>query len=122
MSNSINTVTLTGYLGNDPEVGESKGITYGHFSMATSLSYRDGKNNKGERTDWHRIVAFGPLAKTLGKLGKGDRVAVHGRLQSNNYTDGEGAKRTSVEVVATQVEFLHLKDRDDAASAEATEL
>jgi single-strand DNA-binding protein len=119
MSNSINTVTLTGYLGNAPEAGESKGVNYAHFSMATSLTYRDAKNNKIERTDWHRVVAFGPLAKTLAKLGKGDRVAVIGRLQSHTYTDGEGVKRTSVEVVASQVEFLRLKDRDDEAPAQA---
>src|SRR3954471_15662078 len=121
MSNSINTVTLTGYLGNTPEGGESRGVTYAHFSMATSLTYRDGQNQKIERTDWHRVVAFGPLAKTLARLGKGDRVAVHGRLQSSNYTDGEGVKRTSVEVVASQVEFLRLKERDDAAPASADE-
>src|SRR4051812_33366971 len=117
MSNSINTVTLTGYLGGDPEVAESKTVTYAHFSMATSLTYRDGQNQKIERTDWHRVVAFGPLAKTLAKLGTGDRVAVMGRLQSSNYTDSQGVKRTSVEIVAAQVEFLRLKDRDEEAPA-----
>ena len=117
MSTSINTVTLTGYLGNAPEVQESKGVTFAHFSLATALSYKDGKGNRVERTDWHRIVAFGALAKTLAQLGKGDRVAVHGRLQTNSYTDSESVKRTTVEVVAGQVEFLRLKDRDEAAVA-----
>jgi len=115
MSTSINTVTLTGYLGNAPEVEESKGVTYARFSMATSLAYRDGKNNKVERTDWHRVVAFGALAKTLARLGKGDRIAVHGRLQSNSYTPDGGDRRTTVEVLAGQVEFLRLKDRDEPA-------
>ena len=119
MSNSINTVTLTGYLGGNPEVQESKGVTYAHFSMATSLTYRDGKNNKVERTDWHRVVAFGSLAKTLARLGKGDRVAVHGRLQSNTYTpEGGGDKRTTVEVVASQIEFLRLKEKDEVVPDE----
>jgi single-strand DNA-binding protein len=119
MSNSINTVTLTGYLGGAPEGGESRGVNYAHFSMATSLTYRDGQNQRIERTDWHRVVAFGSLAMTLARLGKGDRVAVHGRLQSSNYTDSQGVKRTSVEVIASKVEFLRLKDRDDAAPATA---
>ena len=119
MSTSINTVTLTGYLGNAPEVEESKGVTYARFSMATSLTYRDGKNNKVERTDWHRVVAFGALAKTLARLGTGDRVAVHGRLQSNTYTpEGGGDKRTTVEVVASQIEFLRLKEKDEVVPDE----
>jgi single-strand DNA-binding protein len=118
MSTSINTVTLTGYLGNDPVVEESKGVHYAQFSMATSLTYKDDRGNRVERTDWHRIVAFGALAKTLARLGKGDRVAVHGRLQSSTYTADGGEKRTSVEVHAAQVEFLRVKDRDEAAPTE----
>jgi hypothetical protein len=49
--------------------------------------------------DWFRLVAFGEAAEHLVRFGKGERIAVTGRLQSSSYTDREGVKRTSVEVV-----------------------
>ena len=108
----INSVVIHGNLGADPVVKESgKGVTYAQFSMACNQVWKDGSGNPRERADWFRVVAFNGLAATLARLQKGDQVAVAGRLQSRVYKDDLGVNRTIVEIVATTVEFLRLKDR-----------
>jgi single-strand DNA-binding protein len=121
MSNSINLVVLTGYLGAAPKIGESKdGVAYAHFSLATNFSWKDGRGDKHERTDWHRIVAFNGLAKSLARLGTGDQVTVEGRLKTDVY-EKDGVRHTSVEVVANKVQFMNLKGKgtDSAIAAPA---
>jgi single-strand DNA-binding protein len=119
MSNGINSVILLGYLGADPVVGQSgSGVVYAQFSLACKQSWKDGSGNRRQRTDWFRVVAFNGLATTLGRLQTGDQVAVSGRLQSKVYEDRQGVKRTVVEIVATTVEFLRLKDRPAAGEPE----
>jgi single-strand DNA-binding protein len=113
-SKSINLVFLIGHLGAAPEIEESKsGVTYAKFSMATNNSWKDARGEKHERTDWHRVVAFNGLAKTLAQLGTGDKVGVQGRLKTDIY-EKDGVRHTSVEIVANQIQFLVLKGRDVA--------
>jgi single-strand DNA-binding protein len=109
----LNVAALIGNLGAAPVIGESKsGVVYAQFSIAINQRWKDRGGESRERTDWIRVVAFNGLAKTLGRLDKGDQVAVHGRLQSQTYMDRRsGEKRTVVEVVALSVDFLRLKNR-----------
>jgi single-strand DNA-binding protein len=119
-SKSINLVFLIGHLGAAPEIGESKnGVAYAKFSMATNNSWKDARGDRQERTDWHRVVAFNGLAKTLAQLGTGDKVGVQGRLKTDSY-EKDGVRHTSVEIVANQIQFLVLKGRD-VAPAESVE-
>ena len=112
MSNSINRVTVTGNLGDDPRTGESKsGRAWASIRLACNRSWKDAGGQARTRTDWFPVVAFNGLAKSLSHLAKGDQIAVDGHLQSREYTDGEGKKRTVVEIVAEEVQFLRLKDR-----------
>ena len=68
MSNSLNVVVLSGNLGADAEVKESKsGVTYARLSIAINQQWKDGEENR-KRTDWIRVVAFNGLAKTLTRL------------------------------------------------------
>jgi single-strand DNA-binding protein len=70
-----------------------------------------------ETTDWHRIVAWEKLAETCHRyLTKGQQVCVEGRIRNRKWTTTEGQKRTSSEVVATDVMFLSPK-RDGPAEA-----
>ena len=99
MSTTVNRTELVGNLGTDPEARiTATGTTVVTASIAVHSSYKQGEEWK-ERTDWFRLVAFGEAGETLRRFGKGERIHVLGRLQSSEYTDREGQRRTSVEVV-----------------------
>jgi single-strand DNA-binding protein len=74
------------------------------------------------RTDWFRLVAFGEAGETLCRFGKGERVQVQGRLQSSEYTDREGLKRSSVEVVVLRSDPAPLPRKAQPASEPETPL
>jgi single-strand DNA-binding protein len=78
-----------------------------NFRIATSESWTDKNQQKQERTEWHRIVVWGKLAELCGEyLKKGRQCYVEGRLQTREWTDKEGKKNYTTEVVANQVTFL----------------
>ena len=65
-----------------------------------------GEGDKAERTEWHRVVAFGKLAEICGQhLAKGRTVYVEGRLQTRAW-EKDGDKRSVTEIVAGSVQFL----------------
>jgi single-strand DNA-binding protein len=107
---SVNKVTLIGNLGNNPEVRRlpNTGGNVARFSLATSERWADRAGTKRERTEWHRVVAFGRLADTCERfLSKGRQVYIEGRLTTREYQakDGSG-KRYTTEIVARQIRFL----------------
>lgn len=108
MAGGVNKAILIGNLGADPEVRFTPGgQAVANFRIATSESWTDKNNQKQERTEWHRIVAWGKLAELCGEyLKKGRQCYVEGRLQTREWTDKEGKKNYTTEVVATQVTFL----------------
>jgi single-strand DNA-binding protein len=115
----MNKVLLVGNLGADVVVTESKGVSYCRFSLATNERFRDREGVLQERADWHQVVAFSKLAQALGRLAKGERIAVEGKLRCRSY-EKDGEKRWTVEVHAERVEFLGGKrrERDDASEPE----
>lgn len=104
----VNKVILVGNLGQDPEVRYStSGSPVANFSIATSESWNDKNGQRQERTEWHRIVAWGKLAELCGEyLSKGRQVYVEGKLQTRNWEDRDGNKRYTTEIIANQVTFL----------------
>jgi len=103
---SINSVVLTGRLGQDPEV---KYTQAGKAVVSLSLAVDSGYGDK-KKTDWLRLVAWEKLADTIGEhLHKGSRIAVTGRLQVREWTDKDDNKRTATEVVVGSLEFLDPK-------------
>ena len=111
---SLNKVTLIGHLGRDPEVRyTSSGSAVANFSLATNESWRSREGTDEERTEWHKIVAFGKLGEICGQyLAKGRQVYIEGRLQTRDWQDRDGNKRTTTEVVAN--EMIMLGGRGDA--------
>jgi single-strand DNA-binding protein len=107
-----------GNLGNDPEARyTAAGTPVVTTSIAVHSSYKQGEEWK-ERTDWFRLVAFGEAGEALSRFGKGERVRVLGRLQSSEYSDREGQRRTSVELVVLRSDPAPLPRKgDDAAAA-----
>jgi single-strand DNA-binding protein len=102
----VNKVIIVGNLGKDPEVKAVGQTTVANFSLATSESYTDKSGQKQEKTEWHKIVAWGKLAELAGQyLKKGRQVYVEGKLQTREY-EKDGQKRYSTEIVASSVTFL----------------
>ena len=106
---SVNKAILVGNLGRDPEIRHvPSGQTVANFSIATTESYNDRSGARQERTEWHRIVAWGKLAEVCAQyLKKGRQVYVEGRITNWQYDakDGSG-KRSTTEIVAQTIQFL----------------
>jgi single-strand DNA-binding protein len=104
----INKVILVGNLGKDPEVRHTpNGQAVANFSVATSESWTDKGGQKQERTEWHRVVAWGKLAELCGKyLSKGRQCYIEGKLQTRAWDDKDGGKRYTTEIIASTVQFL----------------
>ena len=108
MANGVNKVILIGRLGADPEVRyTSSGGAVANFNLATNESWTDKSGQKQERTEWHRVVVWNKLGELCGQyLSKGKQAYVEGRLQTREWTDKEGNKRYTTEVIALTVQFL----------------
>lgn len=104
----MNRVIAIGNLGGDVELKYSKGgSAVANFSLACNETWIDKEGNKQSRTEWMKIVVWGKKAETCHKyLGKGRKVAVEGKLQTDEWTDKDGNKRYTTKVVAHNVEFL----------------
>ena len=121
---AINKVIVIGNLGAKPEIRSlPSGQNVAHFSLATTERFTDRNGAKQERTDWHRIVAFGRLADTCERfLSKGRQVYVEGRLTTRQYEakDGSG-KRYRTEIVARQLRLLGNRVNGNPPKAQASE-
>lgn len=105
---SVNKAILVGNLGSDPE-GRflPSGQPVANFNIATTEKWTGKDGNPGEKTEWHRIVVFGKSAENCQKyLKKGRQVYIEGRIQTREWNDKEGHKRTTTEIIANQVTFL----------------
>src|SRR6202162_849252 len=116
---SVNKVILVGRLGRDPETRYTGGgQAVANFSVATDETYKDKAGERQKRTEWHKIVVWGKQAEIAQQyLKKGSLIFIEGRIQSREWQDKEGQKRTSFEIVATN--FRMLGGRADGAAAGA---
>lgn len=121
MAASYNRVHLLGNLGQDPELRFTQSQTpVTSFSLATTEYRNSPDGNKQSITDWHRIVVWGRQAENCSKfLAKGQPVFVEGKLQTRSWEDQNGQKRSTTEVVASNVQFLRTSAPDAARSATA---
>lgn len=105
---SFNKITIVGYLGKDPEIRYMPdGTAVCNFSVATTEKRKDRSGEMQESTIWFRINVWGKQADAANQyLTKGRQVYVEGRLSQQEFTDRDGNKRTSLEVRATDVQFL----------------
>jgi single-strand DNA-binding protein len=116
---SVNKVILVGRLGRDPETRYTGGgQAVANFSVATDESYKDRNGERQKRTEWHKIVVWGKQAEIAQQyLKKGSLLFIEGRIQSREWQDKEGQKRTSFEIVANN--FRMLGGRAEGAAAGA---
>tara|TARA_Y100001935_G_scaffold238369_1_gene224840 strand:- start:202058 stop:202495 length:438 start_codon:yes stop_codon:yes gene_type:complete len=99
---------LIGRLGQDPEVRYTQSNTaVATMSIATSERFKDGNGELQERTEWHRVVAWGRLAEICQQyLNKGSLVYIEGPLQTRQWEDQQGQKRYTTEIKALQMTML----------------
>ncbi len=104
----VNKVILIGNLGADPEIKSlTSGTMVANFRMATTENRVNPSGEKTAFTEWHRIVAFGRLAEICRDyLNKGKQVYIEGRLRTRTWEDKDGNKRSTTEIVATQMQML----------------
>ena len=115
---SVNKVILIGNLGKDPEIRHTaSGAAVANFSIATNEAWNNRDGQREERTEWHRVVAFGKLADICGQyLKKGKQVYIEGRLQTRSWEDRDGNKRYTTEIVATTMTMLGRAGEEPADS------
>src|SRR4029077_9870537 len=116
---NMNKVLLAGRLTRDPEMralASGKHVT--QFSVATTEYAGNGK----ERPEYHNIVTWHRLAEICGRyLGKGQQVAIEGRIQTRTWDDEKGARHWKTEVVASSVEMLSGRKKKDYAAESAAD-
>lgn len=114
----MNKVILMGNLTRDPEIRYSQGenaLAIARFSIAVNRRFsRQGDTD----TDFFNCTAFGRQAEFVEKyFHKGSRMLLSGRVQNDNYTNNNGEKVYSVQVIAEEVEFAERKSAADANAA-----
>lgn len=105
---SLNEVKLIGNLGADPELSYTpEGTAKATMRLATHEVWTNKDGTKGERTEWHRIIAWGRLAEVMGEYAaKGRQLFISGRLQTRSWEDENNTKRWTTEIVASNIQLL----------------
>jgi single-strand DNA-binding protein len=118
----VNKVTLIGNLGSDPETRTTpSGTKVATFNLATNEGWTGKDGTRQERTEWHRIVAWGKLADICEQyLRKGRQVYIEGRLTTRSWEDKQGGQKKTTEIVAQTM--LMLGGRGPEGSSEAEEV
>ena len=103
-----NTVQLIGHVGQEPEIKNLEGgKKLANISIATNEVYYKDNGDKVEKTEWHRVAAWGKTAEIIEKyVIKGKEIVIEGKLTTRSYDDKEGNKRYITEVVANEVLLL----------------
>lgn len=106
----MNNVSLIGRLTADPELRRTQsGLVTTRFTVA--VDRRFAKQGEEKQTDFINIVAWRQTAEFICKyFSKGQRIALTGSIQTGSYTDSEGKKRSTFDVIADNVEFCDSKN------------
>ena len=115
----MNKIWLTGNLCADPTLTETaSGVKICRFSIAVARNYQ----TDGERkTDFFNCIAWRGLGETIARYTrKGNKVALTGSIELRTYEDREGIKRTAVDIVVQDVEFLTPRQTDEYSESNTT--
>ncbi len=119
----MNKIIIIGNLGQDPEMRYTpSGQSLTSFSLASNRRYVTASGEQKEETQWFNVTAWGRLAETCHQhLSKGQQTYVEGRIQGRAYTGRDGEKRFSLDVTATEVQFLGSRGHGGAAGGSGDE-
>ncbi len=104
-----NSIQLIGNVSQEPEIKTFEtGRKLANITIATNDVYYKENGDKVEKTEWHRVTAWGKTADIIEKyVTKGKEVAVEGKLTHRSYDDKEGNKRYITEVVINEILLLN---------------
>lgn len=114
----MNTVTLMGRLAQDPQIRQTAGGEAFNFNFAVNRRFI--RTESGDpQADFFTCVAFGKTAERLGKCGitKGTKLLIQGELRNNTYTDKNGQKRTTTQIIVNDFDFCESKNATPQAAA-----
>ena len=103
-----NLVQLIGHVGQEPEIKNLEGgKKLANISIATNEVYYRENGDKVEKTEWHRVTAWGKTAEIIERfVTKGKEIAIGGKLAHRSYDDKEGNKKYVTEIVANEILLL----------------
>ena len=122
---SFNKIIIVGNLGRDPELRYTpQGTAVCNFSMATTEKRRDKSGEFQDVTTWFRVTLWDKKAEVAAKyLTKGSQVYIEGRLKLDEWTDRDGKSRTTLDVNATDMQFIGSNaGRDSGYSSEEPDI
>ncbi|MFA4862459.1 MAG: single-stranded DNA-binding protein [Bacteroidales bacterium] len=104
----VNRVILIGNLGKDPEIRSLEGgVKVANFSLATTETYKGKNGEKVDQTEWHNVVLWRGLAEVAENyLKKGNSIYVEGKIRTRDWTDKDGNKRYTTEIIADNMVML----------------
>ena len=116
----VNKVILVGNLGKDPEIRYTEtNVARLSFTLATTEIHKDKNGNRAEHTEWHNIVMWRQMAQNAEKLlRKGMQVYIEGRLQTRQWADKEGQKKSITEINADHFVLLQKRETEKPAHSE----
>lgn len=109
----MNIHILTGHLGGQPEFLQFEGGSRVAKVSLAEVEWRKDENDPSgfsSTTFWHNLVAWGFNADKLSKLSTGDRLTVHGKTRTREYTNKEGEKRYITEFTVETIEVMKKKE------------
>jgi len=119
MAFSLNKIMLIGNLGRDAETRfTTTNLSVTTFTMATTNSYKGKDSNWINETTWHNIVAYNLSDYFKESLKKGKKFYVEGRLSKREYTDKDGIKRWSTDVILDKLIPLEASGAPSSYSSE----
>jgi len=103
-----NSVQLIGHVGQEPEIKNLEGgKKLANISIATNEVYYKDNGDKVEKTEWHRVTAWGKTAEIIEKyVVKGKELGIEGKLTTRSYDDKDGNKKYITEIVANEILLL----------------
>src|SRR5512135_1922754 len=118
MANDIRSVIQVGRLTRDPELRQVKNSSVCKFSIASNRSYTVN-GEKREKVSYFNCVSWGKQAEILNQyLKKGMQVVVNGSLDQQQWTDSNGIKRYSIDIVCEKVQFIGSRDSQERTQHE----
>ncbi len=113
---SFNKITIVGNLGRDPELRYTPtGLAVCSFSVATNEKRKDKAGEMQDVTTWFKITLWGKQGETASKyLTKGSPIYIEGRLRLEEWTDRDNKTRTTLEVHATDMQFIGSRGEERA--------
>ncbi len=98
----LNKALLIGYLGDAPQIRKSRaGVKYAVLQLATNEPFKDADGNRGQDTEWHRVVIYndGLVGIAEKYLKKGSKVYIEGAIKTRRWTDDNDVERFTTEIV-----------------------